>query len=81
MVVDTITTMSVFFPASFVGIPCFVVGSMLFSLHMPVRGVVVDRRVHLGAKQQYRRRDVKVQEQREDGAQASLDNAVVGEVR
>ena len=45
------------------------------------RGVVVDRRVNLSAKQQYCCRDIEVKEQREGGAEAPVDNAVVGEVR
>ena len=57
------------------------VGCRLFSLHMPIPSVVMHRRVHLGAKEENRRRDVKVKEQREGDAQASVDNAVVGEVR
>ena len=48
---------------------------------MPIPSVVMHRRVHLGAKEENRRRDVKVKEQREGDAQASVDNAVVGEVR
>jgi hypothetical protein len=51
---------SVIFPAHFVGVRCFVVGRMLFSLHMPVRGVVVNRRIYLGAQEENLRRDIEV---------------------
>src|SRR5215213_337042 len=79
--VHPISTTSVIFPAPSLGLRCFVAGRMLFYLHMPIPGVVLHRRVHLGAKEENRRRDVKVKEQREGYAQASVDHAVVGEVR
>jgi hypothetical protein len=46
---------SVIFAAPFLGVWYFVAGRMLFYLHMPISGVVMHRRVHLGAKQQDRR--------------------------
>src|SRR5215218_8445802 len=80
--VHPISTTSVIFllPSSASG-ALWPVGCRLFYLHMPMPGVVMHRRVHLGAKQQDRRRDVKVKEQREGDAQAAVDHAVVGEVR
>jgi hypothetical protein len=82
MVLDLTSTMSVIFPAPFVGAPCLGVGLVLFFyLHMPVRGVVVDRCIHLGAQEENRRRDVEVKEQREGDTEAAVDNAIVGEVR
>jgi hypothetical protein len=51
---------SVIFPAHFVGVPCFVVGRMLFYSHMPIRGVVVNRSIHLGAQEENLRRDIEV---------------------
>src|SRR5918993_1616006 len=79
--VHPITTTSVIFAAPFLGVRCFVAGRMLFYLHMPIPGVVMHRRVHLGAKKQDRRRDVKVKEQREGDAQAAVDNTIAGEAR
>src|SRR5215218_9898272 len=69
------------FPAFVHDVQIFVVISMLFFLYAAVRGTVVDSHVNLGAKEENRRRDVEVQQQRESGAQAAVDNAVVGEVR
>src|SRR5918994_661547 len=79
--VHPISTTSLIFAAPFLGVRCYVAGRMLFYLRMPIPGVVMHRRVHLGAKQQDRRRDVKIKEQREGDAQAAVDHTVVGEVR
>src|ERR671910_2443500 len=69
------------FPAFVHDVQIFVVIPMLFFLYAALRDIVVDRHINLGAKEENRRRDVEVQQQRESGAQAAVDNAVVGEVR
>src|ERR671910_157621 len=69
------------FPAFVHDVRIFVVIPMLFFLYAALRGTVVDSHVHLSAKEENRRRDVEVQQQRESGPQAAVNNAVVGEVR
>src|SRR5918994_1073248 len=68
--VHPISTTSVILPALFLSLRCFVASRRLFYLHMPIPRVVMHRPVPPGAKEENRRRDVEVQQQRESGAEA-----------
>src|SRR4051812_6018492 len=69
------------YPPLFFRIWSIVVYPTPLALHLAARGIAADRRVHLLTQQQRNRRKIEIGKQRDGGAEAPVDNAVVGEVR